>query len=67
MSIALLLVVYPYISVFKSKILLLLVISRISCIEPYLVANLLQTKATLTPNSSIRPNLFNVMAVSRAL
>jgi hypothetical protein len=41
MSIALLLVVYPYISVFESEILLLLVISRISRVEPYLVANLL--------------------------
>ena len=67
MSIALLLVVYPHISVFESEILLPLAISRISRVEPHLVADLPQTKATSTPNSPIRPNLFNVMAVSRAL
>jgi hypothetical protein len=64
MSIALLLVVYPHISVFESEILLLLAILRISRVEPYLVADLLQTKATSTSNSSIWPNLFNVIAVS---
>jgi hypothetical protein len=47
--------------------LLPLVISRISPVEPHLVADLPPTKATSTPNSSIRPNLFNVMATSRAL
>jgi hypothetical protein len=63
-SIALLLVDYPRISVFESEMLLLSAISRV---EPHLVADLPQTKATSTPNSPIRLNLFNVMAVSRAL
>ena len=46
MSIALLLVVYPHISVFESEILLPLAISRILRVEPHLVADLPQTKAT---------------------
>jgi hypothetical protein len=66
MSIALLLADYPRISVFESEMLLPSAISRISLVE-HLVADLPQTKATSTPSSSIRPNLFNVMAVSRAL
>jgi hypothetical protein len=41
MSITLLLADYPRISVFKSEILLLLVISRILLIEYYFIANLL--------------------------
>lgn len=52
---------------FESEILLPSAISRISRVEPHLVADLPQTKATSTPNSATRPNLFNVMAVSRAL
>lgn len=50
MSIILLLVDYPYISVLESEMLLLLAISRISRVKHYLVADLPQTKATSTPN-----------------
>ena len=67
MSIALLLVNYPRISIFESEMLLLSEISQISRVKPHLIANLPQTKATLTLNSLIWPNLFNVIAVSRAL
>jgi hypothetical protein len=67
MSIALLLADYPRISVFESEMLLPSAISRISPVEHHFMADLPQTKATSTPNSSIRPNFFNVMAVSRAL
>jgi hypothetical protein len=67
MSIALLLVNYPRISIFESEMLLLLAISQISRVKPHFIANLLQTKATSTLNSPIWPNLFNVIAASRAL